>query len=145
MDLYAAHFGEPPEEFWFAEEEAEEEGAEEEEAAKVKGAGPPARCASHDQSAAQRASAAARRAALLKKASYQIFIKTLTGKTHTIHVSALFSILDVKECLQDTAGTPVDQQRLIFAGKQLEDEHTLTDYNIHSEDTLHVVLKLKGC
>jgi len=76
--------------------------------------------------------------------SMQVFVKTLTGKTITLEIPAQKTVYEMKLQIQDKEGIPPDQQRLIFAGKQLEDDHSLGSYGIKDDSTLHLVLRLRG-
>ncbi len=74
----------------------------------------------------------------------QIIAKTLTGNSFAIECDGGDQVCTIKQRIAEIENIPVDQQRLVFGGKQLEDEHTLNDYNITPDSTIHIVLALRG-
>lgn len=73
----------------------------------------------------------------------QLFVKTLDGTTITLNVESADNIGQIKQKIQEKQGVPRDAQRLIFNGKELQDEKSVADYGLQSENTLHLVLRLK--
>ena len=74
----------------------------------------------------------------------EIGVKTLTGKTIRLTVNLSMTIEELEYAIWDMEGIPPDQQKLLFCGKQLEDEKTLEAYKIVNDNTLHLVLRLRG-
>ncbi|CAF0781781.1 unnamed protein product [Brachionus calyciflorus] len=75
---------------------------------------------------------------------FTVFLKTLTGRTVEIFTSNDETIEELKEKVEEKEGIPPDLQRLIFAGRKLEDSNTLDYYSIEKEATLHLVLRMRG-
>ncbi len=74
----------------------------------------------------------------------QIFVRELAGRTITLNIELADSIDKIKEQIQDKLGIPPDQQRLLYAGKQLMENMTIGNYNVQKEATLHLALRLFG-
>jgi hypothetical protein len=74
----------------------------------------------------------------------KIFIKRLTGEIIPLRVKSSYTTKELKTLLQETTEIPITHQRIIFDGKQFEDERTLSSYGVESKDTLHLVLRLSG-
>ena len=82
-------------------------------------------------------------AQLQTQEGFKVFVKTLTGVTYTFDVDKSATVAALKQQIANSQDIPVEQQRLIFAGKQLEDERTLGDYNVQKESTLHLVIRMR--
>lgn len=76
--------------------------------------------------------------------NFQIFIKSITGKTRTVDVNPDSTIAFIKQKLQEKEGIAPEEARLIFGGKNLEDDKTLRDYNLVANSTIHLVLRVRG-
>ena len=111
--------------------------------------GAPDRGASGDKRSAASSSAPAepqaKRRGRGEKQFYRVYAKTLTGKVIALDICAYWTIRNVKEAIRDKEGMPPDFQRLIFCGRQLEDEQTCEDCEVRVGSTFHLVSKLRGC
>ena len=74
----------------------------------------------------------------------QIFVRMLSGKTVTLQVEKSDSVASLKQKIEDKEGIKADQQRFVFGGKNLQDNNTLSDYNIQENSTLNLVLHMHG-
>lgn len=74
----------------------------------------------------------------------QLLVKTLAGKTITVDVEKSDTVETLKQRISEKEGIPVDQQRLIYSGKQVDSERTLEDYGVEAGATMHLVLRLRG-
>jgi hypothetical protein len=81
---------------------------------------------------------------LLDEVAISIQVMIITGKNIPLYVLPYFTIKELKLVIEEEGGFPADQQRLIYAGRQLEDERTLSDYKIKHDSTLHLVPRLRG-
>lgn len=77
-------------------------------------------------------------------AQIQIFVKSINGKSRTLTVNPTDTVATIKQQIKDKEGIEVGEQRLIFGGKNLEDNRTMQDYNIGAESTIHLVLRVRG-
>ena len=77
-------------------------------------------------------------------AHFQVFVKSLSGKTRTLDATQGTTIAEIKQQLQEKEGIPPSEARLIFGGKNLADENTLADYQIGANSTMHLILRVRG-
>jgi hypothetical protein len=80
-----------------------------------------------------------------KDSEITLYVRELNGKNLTLTCDVNDSVEELKSKIQKARGIPIDQQRIIWTGKQVEDGRTLLDYNIGDESTVHLVLRLGGC
>ena len=80
----------------------------------------------------------------MSEGQIQLFVKSINGKTRTVVVNQTDTIRQIKEQIRDKEGINPDEQRLIYAGKNLADDKTVADYNLSADATLHLVLRVRG-
>jgi len=76
--------------------------------------------------------------------NFELFVKSISGKTRTVVGNSTTTIREIKEQIREKEGVSVEESRLIYGGKNLEDTRTLGDYNLISNSTIHMVLRVKG-